>query len=203
MIAATDEATNIAGARLACIAALFSEEAQAIAEACLKGKEAHRKGAAQVFAANLGQARFRRFCERQLLLLFNDPAATVRDEAARCFAAVTEKLSDYSDLISAFVKSEAFTTNHRSLFQALDKTPCQLPEATCAAGERFFEIAGMAAADISTHAAAESYIVSKLVIRTYAQNNSVAIKTRCLDLIDRIVRSQAIGLNEAIADYER
>ncbi len=102
-----------------------------------------------------------------------------------------------------FVTSQAFLTDHRSLFQALDKTPCQLPDITCAASEKFFEIAGIAAADISTHAAAESYIVSKLVIRTYAQNNSVAIKTRCLDLIDRIVRAQAIGLNEAIADYER
>lgn len=203
MIAAGDETTNINGARLACIAALFSEEAQAAVEACLKGNEAHRKGAAQVFAANLGQARFRRFCEQQLLLLFNDPAATVRSEAARCFAAVTEQLSDYSDLISSFVTSEAFLTDHRSLFRALDKTPCQLPEATCAASERFFEIAEMAAADISTHAAADSFVVSKLVIRTYAQSHSVAIQTRCLDLIDRIVRAQAIGLNEAIADYER
>lgn len=203
MIAATDEATNTAGARLACMAALFNKEAQAAAEACLKGNEAHRKGAAQVFAANLGQARFRRFCEQHLVRLFNDPASTVRSDTAICFAAVTQQLSDYSDLISSFVTSEAFLTDHRSLFQALDETPCQLPDTTCAASERFFEIAGMAAADISTHAAAESYIVSKLVIRTYAQNNSVAIKTRCLNLIDRIVRTQAIGLNEAIADYER
>jgi len=101
------------------------------------------------------------------------------------------------------VSSEAFAAEHRTLFHALDETPAQLPEIACAAGEKFFESVGAAGADISTHAAADSFIVSKLVIRIYAQNHSPAMQRRCLDLIDRIVRLQAIGLNEAMADYER
>lgn len=203
MINAADEDTNKAGARLACIAALFNPEAQALAQTCLSASEAHRKGAAQVYAANLGQARFRTYCEAQLLTLLNDPSPVVRREAARCFIAVKETLPEYASLIDSFVSSEAFAAEHRTLFHALDETPAQLPEITCAAGEKFFESVGTAAADISTHASAESFMVSKLVIRTYAQNHSAEIQRRCLDLIDRIVKLQAIGMNEAMADYER
>src|SRR5262249_15979020 len=127
------------------------------------------KGAAQVYAANLGQARFREYCEAQLLTLFNDPSPEVRREAARCFSAVKETLPDYASLIDTFVSSEAFAAEHRTLFHALDETPAQRPEIACAAGEKFFESVGAAGADISTHAAADSFIVSKLVIRIYAQ----------------------------------
>jgi len=151
----------------------------------------------------LGQARFRTYCDAQLLTLFNDPSPAVRREAARCFIAVKETLPEYASLIDSFVRSEAFAAEHRTLFHALDETPAQLPEMTCAAGEKFFESVGAAAADISTHASAESFMVSKLIIRTYAQNHSAEIQRRCLDLIDRIVKLQAIGLNEAMADYER
>src|SRR5262249_34410816 len=91
MITAADEDTNKAGAWLACIAALFNSEAQTLAKTCLSASEAHRKGAAQVYAANLGQARFREYCEAQLLTLFNDPSPEVRREAARCFSRLKKR----------------------------------------------------------------------------------------------------------------
>ncbi|HKC63364.1 MAG TPA: hypothetical protein VKB86_06990 [Pyrinomonadaceae bacterium] len=204
MLNADHDETKIAGARLACVAALFTEQARVAAESCVRGSEMHRRGAAQVLVANLGQARFRRFCEENLMLLFNDTSEKVRGEAARCFFRLGgEQVGDYADLVEAFIQSEAFVSEHGSLFHALEKTTAQLPDMTCAAAERFFDLAGSDVSDMSTHGAADSFMVTKLVVRIYTQSRSPEVQRRCLDLIDRTSRLQALGLAEAISDYER
>lgn len=204
MLKADSEEANIAGARLSSIVSLFDDEARPKALACLSGSEALRRGAAQVFAANLSQARFRRFCEENLIILFNDESEKVRSEAARCFLKFEDdQIGDYPELVNAFITSKAYKEEHRSLFRALEKTTAQLQETTCLAVERFFDLAATEVADISTHASADSYTANKLIIRTYSQSKSPAIQTRCLDLIDRVSRVHALGLSEAIADYER
>lgn len=204
MLSVDDEEANIAGARVACVAALFTEQARGTAEACVRGSVVHRRGAAQVFAANLGKARFRRFCGENLMLLFNDVSEEVRSEATRCFVQMGEgEVGDFGELIDAFIASDAFASEHRSLFHALEKATSQLPDATYAAAERFFEVVGSDAADVRTHGAADSYTVTKLVVRLYAQSKSAEVQRRCLDIIDRVARMQALGLGEAISDYER
>jgi hypothetical protein len=204
MLKADHEEAIIAGARQACLAALFDEDARQRAEDCARGSEAHRRGAAQVFAANIGEARFRSFCERHLISFFNDPSEEVRSEAANCFGRLKEEQAgDYDELADAFIISEAFVHEHRSLFHALEKTPARLSDTTCTAAERFFDIVGTDSADLRTHGAAESYTVTKLIIRTYAQSKSSEAKGRCLDLIDRVTRLRAFGLDEAIDEYER
>jgi hypothetical protein len=204
MLRAGDEETNLAGARLSAIIALFEDEARPLALTCVAGSEPLRRGAAQVFAANLSQARFRRFCEENLVTLFNDESEKVRSEAARCFLKFEEgQIGDYSELVNGFISSKAYEKEHRNLFHALEKTTAELPETTCLAAERFFDVAATETADISTHASADSYTANKLIIRTYSQSKSLAIQSRCLDLIDRVSRLHALGLSEAIADYER
>ncbi len=204
MIEADNPEANIAGARQACLAALFDEEARQRAENCVQGSEMHRRGAAQVFAANLGEARFRSFCECHLVELFNDPSEEVRSETARCFSHLKEEQAgDYAELANAFVISEAFVHEYRSLFQALEKTSTRLPDITYTAAERFFDIVGSEAADGRTDGAAESHTVTKLIVRTYAQSTSSEVRGRCLDLIDRVTRLKAFGLDNAIEEYER
>jgi len=204
MLKSGSEEANIAGARLSSIVALFDEAARPKALACVSGSEALRRGAAQVFAANLGQARFRTFCEENLIILLNDESEKVRSEAARCFLKFEQdQIGSYSDLVNAFITSKAYQTEHRNLFHALEKTTAQLPQTTCLAVERFFDLAAAEVADISTHASAESYTANKLIIRTYSQSKSPAIQSRCLDLIDRVSRAHGLGLSEAIVDYER
>jgi len=45
--------------------------------------------------------------------------------------------------------------------------------------------------------------LSKLLVRLYSQSTDEAVKTRCLDLIDRMVQLGAFGLADALAAYER
>ncbi|MGC2236179.1 MAG: NACHT domain-containing protein [Pyrinomonadaceae bacterium] len=204
MINSKDANTKTAGARLSCIMGLLLEEAQQLTETCIQGDETLRIGAAQVFAANLLEARFKEFCVNNLCVFFNDEAEEVRKAASECFRKLrNDQLGEYINLVDSFVKSEAFTEEHDLLFYALEKSTIPLPELSCLAFERFLEIAGIAVADISTHAAAESYQVSKLLIRLYSQSKDPHIQTRCLNLIDTLSQIKALGLNEALTDYER
>lgn len=198
------EKARTAGARLACLTSLGEEAARDLAQRCLSGNEADRIGAAQVFAANLRSARYRAYCEASLSTLFNDPAKKVREEAARCFSHFKgAELAGYTDLLNSFVVSEAFTDNHRNLFHALEKTTAKLPEITCQVCERFIETAGGDAADVQTHAAAESYQVTELLVRTYRQHQTEAIQSRCLDLLDRLAQARVIGIEKAFTEFER
>jgi hypothetical protein len=194
----------VAGSRLACLSSLLVEEAQGMAHYCLSGSEAHRVGAAGVFASNLHQARFSSFCEKALIGLFNDSSEKVRSEAANCFRYFKgQLLGEHVDLVNAFVKSEAFNNCHRELFRALEETTAQLPDVTCTASERFFDIVGPAAADLRTHTAAESSVVTSLLIRVYKQSNDHTVQARCLDLIDRLTQMNVYGLDDAVSQFER
>lgn len=198
------EEAHMAGARLACLTSLDEVAARDLAQRCLSGNESDRTGAAQVFAANLCTARYRDYCEAALRALFNDPAKKVREEAARCFSHFKDaELASYTGLLNGFVSSEAFTDNHRNLFHALEETTAKLPEITCTVCERFIETAGEDAADVRTHAAAESYQVTELLVRTYRQHQTESIQSRCLDLLDRLAQARVLGMENAFAEFER
>lgn len=194
------EKANIAGARVACLIALNDEAARSLVEKCLTGDEAYRIGTAQVFAANLCSARYRVYCETALRRLFNDSSEQVRAEVSRCFSHFKDQdLSAYTDLIKDFVQSKAFVEHYGSLFHALKEATGKLPEITCIACEGFTEIAGTAAADARTHAAADSYQVTELIVRAYRQYEDEVIQVRCLDLIDRLAQARALGLDQAVS----
>jgi hypothetical protein len=77
MLRSNDPDVAQTGARRACVASLELEEAGRLAEQCLTGSEPLRAGAAQVFAAIVGQAQFRSVCEARLVQLFDDPRASL------------------------------------------------------------------------------------------------------------------------------
>ena len=76
-----------AGARRACLAALDSSDAQPLADSCLVGEEALRFGAAQVLAANLGDARFRSYCESKIEPSFQTNQSAFAMKQLRVFVA--------------------------------------------------------------------------------------------------------------------
>ena len=164
------------GARQACLAALDLPEASSLAGLCLSGSESQRIGAAQVMAANIKVATCRSFCEDALVSLFDDPGERVRAEAAKCFRGFEEDdLAGYEHLIGQLVISDAFPENCFPLFIALECTTSTLPEATLSACERFIDVAGLAAGDISTREAGDADFVVKLTLRTYQQSSDDSI----------------------------
>ena len=192
------------GARQACLAALDIEEAASLANSCLSGSEAHRLGAAQIFAANVLTGTYRSFCEDTLISLFRDPSDEVRAKAARCFLGFEgSQMEGFDNLVMQFVNSEAFPDNCNILFMALERSTAKLPDVTLSACERFIDVAGMAASDISTRQAGDADVVAKLTLRTYQQSVDEAIRARSLDLIDKLMEFGAYGIHDALMEFER
>ena len=192
------------GARQSCLAALDLPEAAAIADLCMGGSESQRVGAAQVMAANIKVATCRSFCEDALVSMFNDPNEDVRSEAANCFRRFEgDDLGGYEHLIAQFVLSDAFPKNRFPLLIALERTTAKLPEVTLSACERFIEVAGLAAGDISTREAGDADTVIKLTLRTYQQSSDDSIRARSLDLIDKLMEFGAYGIHGALEEIDR
>jgi hypothetical protein len=191
------------GARQACLSSLSREEARSLAQRCLAGAQSHRIAAAEVYVANLQSAYLRQFCESRLIQLFNDPDEKVRDRAAKCFFRFEgEQLGEYIGLVEAFVESPAFETDCHDLIYALEKTTAKLPDVTCLVCEKFIDSYG-SVADIRTRSAAKADEVSELLIRVYSQSQSQALRSRCLDLVDRLTQIGAYGLDKALQQFER
>ena len=109
----------------------------------------------------------------------------------------------YEHLIAQFVLSDAFPKNRFPLLIALERTTAKLPEVTLSACERFIDIAGLAAGDISTSEAGDANRVIKLALRTYQQSSEDKIRARSLDLIDKLMEYGAYGIDDALEDFER
>ncbi|GAB1543373.1 hypothetical protein NUACC21_60470 [Scytonema sp. NUACC21] len=192
------------GARQACLASLIIVEARSLGERCLTGTESHRISAARISVANLRTAHFREFCETGLTQLFNDSDKNVRKQAAKCFFRFEgEELGAYVNLVEAFVKSLAFETDCSHLISALQKTTAKLPDITYLVCEKFIDSCGSSAADIRTRSAADANEVSELLIRLYSQSKDETLRSRCLDLVDRMMQMETYGLDKALQEFER
>ena len=204
MMSSTVSEVATAGARRACIAALFLEDAMPHARKCLGGSESQRLGAAEVFSANLREAPFRRFCEEALVRLFGDDNEKVRSEAASCFHGLEAVgLKSYAKLVEKFTVSKAFGDAPYPVIHALIEDTAALPEATCLVCERFGEMFGSEARTIQTRAGGEASRVSQLLVRVYSQTTDRTVQERCLDLVDSMAAAGVLGLDEALVQYER
>ena len=204
MIASEVEDVATAGARQACLAALSFEEARLFAERCLAGGDALRVGAAGVFATNAGVAELRSYCDDVLCRLFDDPSQDVRRKASGCFRHFGDaELGNHMPLVEAFTNSAAFTEDCNDLIRALDETTAELPQTGLAVCERFLDGFGDQAGDIRTAAAREADRISRLIVRTYSQSRDEAMRSRCLDAIDRMAELAIYGYDKALASLDR
>jgi hypothetical protein len=204
MIESLEPEVSTVGARQACLASLFVEEARPLAERCIMGTEAQQMGAAEVCAANLRTASFRLVCEGALIALFNSPHEKVRSKAGTCFHGFEgEELGAYEALIDTFVQSPAFASHYFNLIYSLDQTTAKLPKVTCLACERFLNTFGREAGDIRTGHAADADMVCRLIVRAYSQTRDEGLQARCLDLIDRMTQTRAFGFEKVLAFYDR
>ncbi len=197
MLNSQEEEVVNAGARRACIASLYHEGANELAKLALNGNEAQRMGAAQIYSANLGFAEFQDHCEKALVQLFNDASEKIRQEAASCFYKLDRQdVTNYPELMTAFIKSPSFESSHEYLLRALEECDSLLPELCLPACARFLDIAGQAAGDMQKREAFAGTIASRLIVRLYSQTRDDGLKSKCLDLIDRMMAIRIIGLDE-------
>ena len=204
MIESEYEEVSTAGARQVCLASLGMEEAIPLARQCLSGSVAMKKGAAEIYAANLRNSANRAKCEEALIRLFSDGDAEVREIAARCFRNFEgRELQDYKELVQAFIQIAKFEPGFYTFIRALRDTTAHMPNETLLACERHFELAGTSAGDVRTRTAAYSRIVISLILRVYGKAANEEVEARCLDLIDKAKLLSADGADGVEATFDR
>lgn len=155
---------------------------------------AARRGAASAYATEPSAA------PDQLAVLFHDSDPAVREAAAAAMRMVDELNTEEAErLVEAFTGSPAFVDHFEDLVRALERSTNMLPEATIRAFELAVGAAGREIGDIRTARAAMSPTVIEVVLRLYRQGD-LAMRTRCLDLIDELTLSGAYGLEDALAE---
>jgi hypothetical protein len=195
------------GGILACLARLYHEAADSLAEAALSGAEPCRLGACEVAESNFLHPACRVWCELVLLRLFHDASKAVRTQAARCFWHLWHSpdtpLADYESLIRSFLASPAFADEPTFLLHALEDTRRQVPDITLDVCEIFTSRCAEGARDIRTSLAADEHTIGKLVFTAYAQLPSRELRTRALALIDQMSLEGLPSANTHLAELER
>ena len=204
MMKSEDEAVATSGARWGCYASLTVEEAWPLATQCSSGTKPQRLGAAEVYAVNLKLSAHRSVSEEMLVTLFSDPETEVRHEAARCFYGFEgRELREYEGLIAEYIQSPAFEPEHNPLFDALEKTTANMPDVVLTACERVFELAADKTGDTSTAVAGTSSTIAKLIVRVYSRTTDPSLRSRCLDIIDKMSLFRAYGLDAITEEFDR
>lgn len=193
-----------AGARAGCLASLLSEGSGSLAQGCLSGTVAERRGAAQVFAANLRDPGCRGACEVALLQLMDDPEAAVREEVAKCFSDFrAEDVAACRSFIEMFTASAAFASDPFSLLHVVTEMGVDDAPLTCLVCERFLDVAGSALTDIRTYASGYAYRVGEILAQVYRRTDDSAIRVRSLALIERMAQAGVQGMSELMDNLER
>ena len=78
-----------------------------------------------------------------------------------------------------------------------------MPDIILMVCERFSEIASRDATDIRTIASANFRTTAELVVRAYSLTSDHEVKSRCLDLIDRMYLLGVFALDRVTAEFDR
>ncbi len=195
------------GGMLACLARLYHQDVDFLAEEALAGEEQCRLGACAVAKSNILRPHSREWCETALLRLFNDDSKTVREEAARCFwhhwHAPETPLTDYEHFIRGFLESPAFADEPTFLLHALEETKRRVPDMTLDVCEAFISRCSDEARDIRTSMAADEHIIGKLVFTAYAQLQTEDLQLRALQVIDLMSLEGLRSAGMHLSEFER
>lgn len=202
----SDDDARQNGARQGTLAALFVEDAKHLSDVALAGDKSMRVGAAQVFSHNILRAHDQKYCEGILIDLLNDDDKEVRQAADDWLRRIDDldHLGKLVPLTESYIDSKAFKDSPDALFRVLEKVVDAPSSLLFEAGHRFLENAGREAGDVRTHSAFASHNLSDLVIRAYSQSeDSLELRSKCLDLFDHMIQSQAYGAGETLNKFER
>ena len=208
MLVSQDAEVRRAAARLVCLAALHDGASREVAikdaARVAEGDAEMRTGAAEVYARNCGHADVAAQCIGKLPRFFDDPAVEVRREAARSFGNIeADQLRGHDALIEAFSTSAAFADNPFPLLRRLDDMSGPVPGSVCSLADRAIDAWGAAAGDIQTFASYHASILSKLIVRFYAQASDDAQRKQALDAIDRMLDLGFYGLQDTLKAADR
>ena len=188
-----------AGGRFMAAASLLIDEALGDEEVVLRMDEEVRVGAVQAYIDFLPQESVSGECEKRLVSLFQDESEAVRREASRCWLKLdADKVALKGPLISTFAQHMEVESDANIICYRLKDTRLSLPIEVCELAERAIELYG---AKVTSYQFGEAGIASDLftlMIRLHEENSDALLRTRILDIIDKMVRAGVIASDEQL-----
>ena len=115
----------------------------------------------------------------------------------------TQEIRDYESLVEEYIQSPSFAPKYNPLFEALEKTTANKPDLVLMACERVFELAADKTGDINAAVAGTSGDIAKLIVRVYSRTADPSLRSRCLDIIDKMSLLRAHGLEVITEEFDR
>lgn len=204
MLTSEDERTRNSGAILACLAAFKYPEAEDLARRALEGDAALRHGAAEVYARNLREHGVESICEERVLVLMNDTDQNVRSAVGECFEYLEpDDLEGLRSFIEAFLQSPALMDGTLHFINYLKKITWDDPSLVLRAVSRLLDVSGNQILDIRTIHAMHEGDLAQLVLAVYNQVGDNEIKSRAMDLFERLLLMGSGAAQRALAQWDR
>jgi hypothetical protein len=201
---ASDKIRKVAASRITAVA-LHGKCSEGDLAEVLRGDAVSRAAAAHVFSDGLGHEPVRAKCRAHLKSLFHDPDKSVRDTTDHCFRKLSdEQLGEETELVTAFINSEAFADDAAQLCIALKDSTAVLPEIVCAIAEKLIQLHRQRHGEQGFDRFHSSgHYIAELIVRLYQQTTDAKIKSRCLDIIDEMLRVEIWGADQELEKAER
>lgn len=192
------------GGHLAAYSAMEWEISDHLDNVMLQGTVSARKGAAGMAAHRLPTTANSRVASEILTALAHDPIEEVRHEVAEVAGELrNQPLLPFEATLTALIASPAFKYALPPLLITLKQAPDKVDDLSLACSQRFVDVLGAEAADISTGTAADARSVGQLVVRGLTQSRSKTNRAALLDVLDDLLRIGAYGVDNAVAAFER
>jgi hypothetical protein len=163
-----------------------------------------RLGAADLCARSLQYTSDAAMAAAVLQQFLNDEDEEVREAAARVVAELrNHPLQPFRELLATLMASRSFTEALPQLLYTLQAAPDRIDEIVLQCTQRFIDVYGKDAGDISTSAAGDAQMITQLTLRAYAQASGREVRSKILDLIDGLLLINAIGALEVVDQAER
>jgi len=105
--------------------------------------------------------------------------------------------------IARYIESRSFEIGTDRLLRSLEGPNVELPQIDCLAAEHILGFLGEEGTHIAYHGSMIAVGISTLVVRRYQQAAEAEVKTRCLDLIDRMERVSYLGVGDELNKIDR
>lgn len=168
------------------------------------GSDAMRKAAADIYSQNVLSERVGDYCMQRLIEFFSDKKVEEEISSVFNYSNISgEWLLHSKNFILKYIDSAAFDHSPGGLLRAIEESNVRMPEVICEAAERALRSIGMKGAHLALAESAVAMTIATLVVRQYQQTDDDDIRTRCLDLIDRMERMQYFGIDRELEKLER
>ncbi|PXY23466.1 hypothetical protein BAY59_27745 [Prauserella coralliicola] len=203
MLASPNEEVREAGGGLAAFAAMEWNRHHLIAQV-LSADRWVRKGVAHVCANLVDHTSNANLATSSLMKLMHDEDDEVRKGVARVAPHLRKQhLRPFAALLAALIDSPSYDHATPQLLITLQYAPDKVDDLVLKATQRFLDIYGEEASDISTAASGDAHYISELIVRGLAQSRDRKHRAALLDVLDRLLELGVYGIEDAIAASER